>query len=249
MRGPVRRAEAGHDRGADRGHPAHQADLGGAVGDRAGQRGCRFRELMSNPERGAVSVPGDSSNARLRDLEQSVANGPFAVAETGPIVQDFPELLWSSRWGARAGRSVESTPSGGAGSVGGIAGPKYGRWRCGRDGPCSVLGSCRCWGWTRSPRRWRRHWTRRRIADDVDYGVVHGVRAAPVRGSRSVSWPNAEYVIRMAARSPAARRRRAAVSLPSCLRWSVGAGVRCGHAVCAGSGPLWRPGCRSRPRR
>ena len=32
--------------------------------------GCRFRELTSNRERGAVSVPGHWSNVVLRDLEQ-----------------------------------------------------------------------------------------------------------------------------------------------------------------------------------
>src|SRR5439155_454861 len=34
---------AGHDRCADWGNPAHRADLAGAVGDGAGQRGCTFR--------------------------------------------------------------------------------------------------------------------------------------------------------------------------------------------------------------
>src|SRR6266508_223665 len=64
--GPLRGAEPGHDRAV---HGLGPGPGGAARGQRglgkAADLRCRFRELMSSPERGAVSVPGDSSNGRV----------------------------------------------------------------------------------------------------------------------------------------------------------------------------------------
>src|SRR5258706_2126678 len=57
--------EPGHEGSLDRFHPATDADAlltgTGRTAGLAGNELCRFRELMSSPERGALSVPGDSS--------------------------------------------------------------------------------------------------------------------------------------------------------------------------------------------